>query len=152
MMFHLCQCIQGILLRGKPRSCCLVQLPALKKIREIILLWGGVLWSPLQGPAWAGSECRYPSIYKWDFPPAGEQYQLLCGWGLSAGFVCICVSQGRDSSLGWCLLAVDFKSLYIVFIDWILEVSVVISMIDVLQAYKKVYFTFCRLNITHVWF
>lgn len=72
----------------------------------------------LCSPGWAHSECRCRWIYKWDLHPAGEQYQLLCAWGLSAGFVCICLSQGTDTSLGWCLLAVPFKSLLHYFHRW----------------------------------
>lgn len=114
MTFHLCQCIKGILLMETQEL--LLGAAACPKGDQSN--HSPVLWSPLQGPGWADSECRCPSIYKWDFHPAGEQYQLLCGWGLSAGFVCICLSQGRDSSLGWCLLAVNFKSLLHYFHRW----------------------------------
>lgn len=43
------------------------------------------------------------------------------------------------------------KVCYIIFIDGVVEVSVVISVIETLQAFKTVYFTFCRFNTLHTY-
>lgn len=100
------------------------------------------------------SECRCRSIYKWDFSSVGEQYQLLCDWGLSmllALSVSLCPQS--DSALGWYILSVNLRSC-IIFIDGVFKVSVIFLNVSAMKAwwvFKKFCFTFRWCNMLHTY-
>lgn len=117
-MFHLYQRIKGILLKCKPRSCCFVQLPALKETRGIILLLSALVTSAGPWLEWFWMQMSLDLQVR--FSPSRRTVSAFVWLGplCAAGFVCICLSWGRDSSLGWCLSAGNFKSLLYYFHRW----------------------------------
>lgn len=130
IMFHLYQFITGILLRCKPRSCCLVQLPALEEITEIILLQSGVLWSPLQSPGWADSECRFTSEI---FTQQGNNISFcVTGASLLALSASVCPKAEIVLLQAGVFWLVILKVGYISFIDKSMRISFIFNFLHFL--------------------